>query len=91
MHVSCGPEKHEIHVSSSFSAGPTEAKIEVVMTGEFPEEDQGIHMKLFLFSFHYYYCNYSRTMSKQGPRKESKIWNEKALAGSNLKRLRSTF
>lgn len=36
MKVSCGPEKEKIHLSSSFSVGPTEVKIEVLRLGEFP-------------------------------------------------------
>lgn len=72
MQVSHGPEKQEMHLSSSFTVGPTEVKIEVLMMGEFPEEDEGIHMKLFPSSFHYWYSYSSSTISRQAQEKRQK-------------------
>lgn len=77
MQVSCSTESHEEHLSPSFSVGPSAVKIEVLMMGEFPEEDEGMHMKLFPFPFHYWYSYSIPTVSKAGPRKETKIWDEK--------------
>lgn len=91
MHVSCGPEKKEINLSSSFSVRPTEVNIQVLIMGKFPEEDEGIHMKLLPFSFHYCYSYSSPTTSRQAQEKKPKTGDEKALAGSSLKRLYSAF
>lgn len=73
VQVSCSTESHEVHLSPSSSAGPSEMKIEALTMGEFPEEDEGIHMKLFPSPFHYWYSYSIPTTSKAGPRKESKI------------------